>query len=118
MKRKLIVLIIIAMLAVFLYLECRPCEIFYSSVFTTSEETEICLYVIVNSFLPIDREELASQLIGQHHSINGSRENEVIEKNLAKIKDETLRPYYKDLLVQMMRISKEYQNAIMHKGDR
>ena len=49
---------------------------------------------------------------------DGSRENEVIEKNLAKIKDETLRPYYKDLLVQMMRISKEYQNAIMHKGDR
>ena len=82
MKRKLIVLIIIAMLAVFLYLECRPCEIFYSSVFTTSEETEICLYVIVNSFLPIDREELASQLIEQHQSINGSRGNEVYELHL------------------------------------
>lgn len=82
MKRKLIVLIIIAMLAGFLYLECRPCEIFYSSVFTTSEETEICLYVIVNSFLPIDREELASQLIEQHQSINGSRGNEVYELHL------------------------------------
>ena len=44
---------------------------------------------------------------------DGDRENEVIEKNLAKIKDEKLKPYYRELLVQMMRISKEYQQDIM-----
>ena len=47
---------------------------------------------------------------------DGNRENEVIQRNLEKIQDERLKPYYKDLLVQMMRISKEYQNAILHQG--
>lgn len=47
---------------------------------------------------------------------DGGREKEVIEKNLSKIKDETLRPYYQDMIIQMMRISKEYQNAILHRG--
>ena len=41
------------------------------------------------------------------------REKEVIEKNLARIEDENLKPYYEDMLVQLMRISKEYQNAII-----
>ncbi|MBE6894930.1 MAG: chorismate mutase [Ruminococcaceae bacterium] len=44
---------------------------------------------------------------------DGAREQEVIEKNLAKISDHKLKPYYKDMLIQLMRISKEYQNAIM-----
>lgn len=47
---------------------------------------------------------------------DGAREKEVIEKNLAKIEDEKLKPYYRDMLVQLMRISKEYQNAILHQG--
>ena len=44
---------------------------------------------------------------------DGAREKEVIEKNLAKISDEKLKPYYEDMLVQLMRISKEYQKTIM-----
>jgi len=44
---------------------------------------------------------------------DGAREMEVIERNLAKITDQKLKPYYKDMLIQLMRISKEYQNAIM-----
>ena len=44
---------------------------------------------------------------------DGTREKEVIEKNLARISDEKLKPYYKDMLIQLMRISKEYQQAIM-----
>ena len=47
---------------------------------------------------------------------DGSRENEVIQRNLERIQDEKLKPYYKDLIIQMMRISKEYQNAILHQG--
>lgn len=47
---------------------------------------------------------------------DGAREKEVIEKNLAKIQDEKLKPYYKDMIIQLMRISKEYQNAILHQG--
>ena len=41
------------------------------------------------------------------------REKEVVEKNLARIQDEKLKPYFEDMLTQLMRISKEYQNAIM-----
>lgn len=48
--------------------------------------------------------------------LDSGREKEVIQRNLEKIDDETLKPYYKDLLIQMMRISKEYQNAILHRG--
>lgn len=44
---------------------------------------------------------------------DGAREQEVIQKNLAKISDEKLKPYYEDMLIQLMRISKEYQKSIM-----
>ena len=44
---------------------------------------------------------------------DGAREKEVIQKNLAKITEEKLKPYYEDMLVQLMRISKEYQKTIM-----
>ena len=44
---------------------------------------------------------------------DAEREKEVIEKNLANITDETFKPYYKDMLMQLMRISKEYQTAII-----
>ena len=47
---------------------------------------------------------------------DSAREQQVIERNLALITDEKLKPYYKDMLVQLMRISKEYQNAIMADG--
>lgn len=48
--------------------------------------------------------------------LDSGREKEVIKKNLAKIKDEKLKPYFEDMLVQLMRISKEYQNAIIENG--
>ena len=43
---------------------------------------------------------------------DSKREEEVIQRNLEKITDENLKPYYKDLLIQMMRISKEYQHPV------
>ena len=45
---------------------------------------------------------------------DAAREKEVIERNLAKIQDEKLKPYFEDMLTQLMRISKEYQNAIIN----
>ena len=62
-------------------------------------------------------EDVIAYKIENHLPIfDSKREDEVIQRNLNKIQDETLKPYYKDLLVQMMRISKEYQNAILHQG--
>ena len=63
-------------------MEIRPYEIFYSSVFSSAEETEICLYVILNSFLTIDHEEMAKNLVREHKKVNGTRKNEVYELNL------------------------------------
>lgn len=44
---------------------------------------------------------------------DGAREKEVLERNLANISDEKLKPYYEDMLMQLMRISKEYQRAVI-----
>ena len=82
MKRNISIFASAVILAGFLYLECKPVEIFHSSVFSTSNETEICLYVIVNSYLPIDRQELADEIIKKHREVNGVRENETYELHL------------------------------------
>ena len=55
-------------------------------------------------------EEVIAYKIENHLPIfDSKREEEVIQRNLDKISDENLKHYYKDLLIQMMRISKEYQ---------
>lgn len=48
--------------------------------------------------------------------LDSQREKEVIEKNCMNIENEKLLHYYKEYLMQMMKISKEYQNAILHQG--
>ena len=45
--------------------------------------------------------------------LDAGREKEVISRNLANIEDEKLKPYFEELLVQMMRISREYQSEIL-----
>ena len=82
MKRMIAVFVVILVLSGLLLVECKPYEIVYSSVFTTSKETEICLYVIVNSFLPVDSEVLAQQIIEKHRTLNGVRKNETYELKL------------------------------------
>ncbi|MGN1344884.1 MAG: bifunctional chorismate mutase/prephenate dehydratase [Traorella sp.] len=47
---------------------------------------------------------------------DSKREEEVLQRNLDRIESEALKPYYRDMLIQMMRISKEYQNAILNQG--
>ncbi len=60
-------------------------------------------------------EVIAYKIENQLPIFDSKREEEVIQRNLEKIQDENLKPYYKDLLIQMMRISKEYQEEILHK---
>lgn len=47
---------------------------------------------------------------------DSAREKEVIKRNMNRIEKDQLKSYYQDFLVQMMRISKEYQNSILHQG--
>lgn len=46
---------------------------------------------------------------------DGAREKQVLERNLAKISDEAIKPYYCELLCDMMDISKNYQHEILKK---
>lgn len=46
--------------------------------------------------------------------LDSGREEEVISKNLLRIEDERLKPYYKQFLVDMMNISKSYQKEILN----
>lgn len=41
--------------------------------------------------------------------LDSKREEEVISKNLAYIKDESLKAYYEELLKEIMNLSKRYQ---------
>ncbi len=57
-------------------------------------------------------------LYKQQHNLpvfDKTREDEVIKKNLAKIKCNDFQSYYNDLLVNIMRISKEYQCALLNR---
>jgi monofunctional chorismate mutase len=53
----------------------------------------------------------------EHHLpvFDAAREAEVIARNTALINDETLKPYYVEMLQLMMEISKKYQREIMER---
>lgn len=65
-KRNILILILL----VFLYIEMHPISIAYSSVFTTSEQTEVHLYVQMNTFLGVNKDVMAEKIIEEHQSIN------------------------------------------------
>lgn len=49
--------------------------------------------------------------------LDSAREEAVISKNLDRIDDKELKSYYRQFLVDMMSISKEYQKAILNIGE-
>ncbi len=44
------------------------------------------------------------------------RELEVLDNNLSLIKDEKLKKYFKEFLIDMMNVSKEYQKEILERN--
>nr|WP_242973578.1 hypothetical protein [Massilistercora timonensis] len=54
--------------------EARPWEVCASSVFTSGNETDVRLCVVVNSLLPIDGSKVAREVVEEHLKINGPRE--------------------------------------------
>ena len=61
----------------FLNIEMRPVQICHSSIFTTSENTEIKVHVLMNTLLPVDEEIMAKNIILEEQKINGMRNNPV-----------------------------------------
>lgn len=70
------------LLAVLFYIESSPYKIASSSVFSSAEQTETRLYVIMNTLLPVQEEELAGQVIDFHLRQNGPREKATYELRL------------------------------------
>ena len=50
--------------------------------------------------------------------VDEGREKEVISKNLLRIEDEKLKKYYRQFLINVMEVSKEYQKDILGLGER
>lgn len=63
----------ILLLAALLYIEASPYKIVSSSVFSSADQTEIRLYVIANTLMPIQEDELARQVVENHLKQNGPR---------------------------------------------
>ena len=58
---------------------------------------------------------IAYKLAHNMDIFQGTREKEVIEKNVSRFEDESLKIYAKDFLESMMNVSKSYQQAILDK---
>lgn len=48
---------------------------------------------------------------------DAAREQAVLEQNCAKIADETLSAYYRELLIKQMELSKRYQRLILEQAE-
>lgn len=55
----------------------KPVQIYHSSIFTTSENTEIRMCVLMNTMLPVNEEKLIKEIIYDEQKINGVRKNPV-----------------------------------------
>ena len=74
-KKNLLLIIGIVVLLCMYSIESKPYQIHHSSIFSSPNLTETRLYVVVNSLLPIDREELTREIVENHVRLNGTRPN-------------------------------------------
>ena len=77
MIKKISAGVMIAILLFAVSIEIRPVQICHTSIFTTSENSEIKVCVLMNTFFPVDEEELAKEIILEEQQINGLRDNPV-----------------------------------------
>ncbi len=81
-RGKIWVFLPVMALAVLLAFESRPCRVYSSSIFTSQGSASIRLCVVVNSFLPVDREKVAEVVVAENIRINGPRPGAVYELEL------------------------------------
>lgn len=59
-------------------------------------------------------EDVVDYKIDNHMQVlDSSREAVITKKNVMRIQDENIRPYFKKLYMEMLRLSREYQQKIM-----
>lgn len=74
-KKNLLLAIGIVILLCMYSIESQPYKIHNSSIFSSPNLTETRLYIVVNSLLPIDQEELTREIVENHVRLNGARPN-------------------------------------------
>ena len=73
LKRKICIVfsvLIFLFFLVFIHIEKQPFSIVYSSVFSTPEQTEIHLYVQMNTWAKVDKNIIAEEIISEHQRIH------------------------------------------------
>ena len=73
MKKRLLVFLTVVLIVItlFLYTESRPPFVISSMVYQTSDEVEIQMNVIINTFFGVKEETVAEEIIAKHKEING-----------------------------------------------
>ena len=80
MKSKISVFFLVVLLIVitiFIHIEIQPHAVISSSVYQDSEQTEIHLYVLANTFFCVDKNKVSEEIICGHQKINGIQNNTV-----------------------------------------
>ncbi|QDW75321.1 hypothetical protein FND36_15495 [Lachnospiraceae bacterium KGMB03038] len=78
-KIKAAVIVLAVLLGGFCICESRPIQVYSSSIFTSQGSASIRLCVVVNSLLPIDRKQVAEEVVEENIRINGPRPEAVYE---------------------------------------
>ena len=81
-EKKLLMLLELFLLLAFCLEQRRPYEILYSTVMTSPNLTENQITLVVHSLLPIDREQLAREIVADHQRLNGGHPNPQYELEL------------------------------------
>lgn len=80
-KRKkmfhVLVIVVVFFAALILFVEIQPVSVASSSIFTTPGQTEIRMYVQMNTLLDVNEEKMTKEVITEHQMINGIQENTV-----------------------------------------
>lgn len=78
LKFLLVVLGIIIFIS-FLWEERQPYEVLHSTVMSSPNLTETQITIVIHSFLPVDREALAEEIVKNHLKLNGGNPNPYFE---------------------------------------
>ncbi len=98
MIKKVMTVVAAMIFLLFLCVEMKPPEIHSSQIFSTSEQTEITLHVLTNTFLDVDEDELAAEIVAMDQSVNGVRENSVYRLYLYRTRVHLRRSWEYDML--------------------
>lgn len=75
-KHLLLFLILVTIIFIlFIWEERKDYEVLHSTVISSANLTETKLTIVIHSFLPVNEEKLADEIVSQHQRLNGEHTN-------------------------------------------